>query len=62
MELINEVKVQLLIDSLKDQELYIHLEMMTGAGGLYSTVEDLYLWDNAFYSDVLLSEKSRNLL
>lgn len=31
MELINEVKVQQLIDRLKDQELYIHLEMTTGA-------------------------------
>lgn len=31
MELINEVKVQQLIDSLKDQELYIHLEMVTVA-------------------------------
>jgi len=31
MELINPIKVQQMIDRLKDQELYIHLEMTTGA-------------------------------
>jgi len=31
MELIDPVKVQRLIDDLKEQELYIHLEMTTGA-------------------------------
>ncbi|MDQ8739373.1 serine hydrolase [Paenibacillus sp. LHD-38] len=41
---------------------YLEMSIMTGAGGLYSTVEDLYLWDIAFYSDMLLSEKSRNLM
>jgi CubicO group peptidase (beta-lactamase class C family) len=32
------------------------------AGSLYSTVEDLYLWDQALYSDKLITEKSRELL
>jgi CubicO group peptidase (beta-lactamase class C family) len=32
------------------------------AGALYSTAEDLYLWDQALYSDQLISSKSRDLL
>lgn len=32
------------------------------AGSLYSTAEDLYMWDQALYSDKLISSKSRNLL
>lgn len=31
MELINQIEVQQMIDKLKDQDLYIHLEMTTGA-------------------------------
>ena len=31
MELINQTEVQQMIDKLKDQDLYIHLEMTTGA-------------------------------
>lgn len=31
MELINQAEVQQMIDKLKDQDLYIHLEMTTGA-------------------------------
>ena len=31
-------------------------------GGILSTVEDLYLWDQALYTDKLLSEKYRDLL
>jgi hypothetical protein len=31
MQLINQSKVQQMIDILKDQDLYIHLEMTTGA-------------------------------
>ncbi|GAF09897.1 hypothetical protein JCM16418_4058 [Paenibacillus pini JCM 16418] len=37
MELINPASVQLLIDSLKNEDLYIHLEMTTGA---YASHED----------------------
>jgi len=33
-----------------------------GAGSLYSTVEDLYLWDQALYTDVLLSKKYRDIM
>ncbi|MCM3625770.1 beta-lactamase family protein [Paenibacillus glycanilyticus] len=38
---------------------FIDMSIMTGAGGLYSTVEDLFLWDKAFYSGAILSESSR---
>lgn len=31
-----------------------------GAGGIYSTVEDLYKWDRSFYDNTLLSESSIN--
>lgn len=32
------------------------------AGAMYSTVEDLFLWDQALYTDKLLSEKYRNIM
>jgi CubicO group peptidase (beta-lactamase class C family) len=32
------------------------------AGGLYSTVEDLYLWDQALYGEQLLPARPRDLL
>jgi CubicO group peptidase (beta-lactamase class C family) len=32
----------------------------TGAGALYSTVEDLYRWDRALYDDQILTAASRN--
>ncbi len=33
-----------------------------GAGGMYSTVDDLYRWDQALYTDKVLSSKSRELM
>ena len=33
-----------------------------GAGGLYSTVEDLYMWDQALQTDKLLSNEYLNML
>lgn len=32
------------------------------AGNIYSTVEDLILWDRALYSDLLISKESRKLM
>ncbi len=32
------------------------------AGAIYSTVEDLFLWDKSFYSDVLLSAENKKLM
>jgi|SRR5580700_4117231 CubicO group peptidase (beta-lactamase class C family) len=37
---------------------YIDMSFPAGAGALYSTVVDLYRWDQALYSDKLLSKKS----
>jgi CubicO group peptidase (beta-lactamase class C family) len=37
---------------------YIDMTIPHAAGALYSTVEDLYLWDQALYTDKLLSKKS----
>lgn len=41
---------------------YLDMSLPYSAGALYSTVEDLYLWDQALYSDKLLPEKMRDLL
>ncbi len=39
-----------------------HESVAVGAGDLYSTVEDLFLWDQALYSDALLTDKYREML
>ena len=31
-------------------------------GGLYSTVEDLYLWDRALYTEALVSQNSLDMI
>ncbi|HEY1193274.1 serine hydrolase [Flavobacterium sp.] len=41
---------------------YVDMSIPYAAGSLYSTVEDLYLWDQALYTNKLLSEKSMELL
>lgn len=37
---------------------YLDMSIPYAAGSLYSTVEDLYLWDQALYTNKLLNEKS----
>lgn len=37
---------------------YIDMSIPSGAGALYSTVEDLQLWDRAFYSEKLVKQAS----
>jgi CubicO group peptidase (beta-lactamase class C family) len=37
---------------------YIDMSIPFAAGGLYSTIEDLYLWDQALYSGQVVSEES----
>ncbi|HEX8846026.1 MAG TPA: serine hydrolase [Pyrinomonadaceae bacterium] len=37
---------------------YINMTVPYAAGALYSTVEDLYLWDRALYTEKLVSKKS----
>lgn len=41
---------------------YIDMSLAYAAGGMYSTVEDMFLWDQALYSDLLLPAKYRDLL
>jgi CubicO group peptidase (beta-lactamase class C family) len=37
---------------------YIDMSIPTGGGSLYSTVEDLFLWDQALYSEKLIKKSS----
>ena len=41
---------------------YLDMNLPYAAGSMYSTVEDLLLWDQALYTDKILSEKSRSLM
>jgi CubicO group peptidase (beta-lactamase class C family) len=41
---------------------YLDMSISFSAGGLYSTVEDLYRWDRALYTEKLISKKSLNLM
>ncbi len=38
---------------------YLNMSLPYAAGSLYSTVEDLYKWDQALYTDKLLSKKMK---
>ncbi len=40
---------------------YLDMSLPYAAGSLYSTVEDLYLWDQALYSEKLLSPQLKEL-
>ena len=41
---------------------YLDMTIPYAAGSLYSTVEDLYLWDQALYGDKVLSAASKELM
>jgi CubicO group peptidase (beta-lactamase class C family) len=41
---------------------YLDMSIPYAAGSLYSTVDDLYLWDQALYTDKLLPAKSKELM
>jgi len=41
---------------------YIDMSNVSAAGAIYSTVEDLYLWDQALYSEKLLPKKYMDLV
>lgn len=43
-------------------ERFFHMANILGAGDMYSTVEDLYLWDQALYTDKLLSEDYKEIM
>lgn len=42
--------------------LYLDMSIPYSAGSLYSTVEDLYLWDQALYTDKLLSAQLKEVM
>lgn len=41
---------------------YLDMSLPYAAGSMYSTVEDLYLWDQALYTDKLLSAASKEMM
>jgi CubicO group peptidase (beta-lactamase class C family) len=41
---------------------YLDMSIPYAAGSLYSTVEDLYLWDQILYTDKLLTQQSKDLM
>jgi CubicO group peptidase (beta-lactamase class C family) len=41
---------------------YLDMSLPYAAGSLYSTVEDLYKWDRALYTDKLLSESNKAIM
>jgi CubicO group peptidase (beta-lactamase class C family) len=41
---------------------YIEMSVPHAAGGLYSTVEDLYIWDRALYTEALVGQSSLNMM
>ncbi len=41
---------------------YLDMSLPYAAGSLYSTAEDLFIWDQALYADKLLSAKTKELL
>jgi len=43
-------------------EPYFYMRNVLGAGDMYSTVEDLYLWDQVLYTEKLLSEKYKEIM
>ncbi|UCE07743.1 MAG: serine hydrolase [bacterium] len=41
---------------------YLDMSLPYSAGAMYSTVEDLYLWDQALYTERLLSQKYKEIM
>jgi CubicO group peptidase (beta-lactamase class C family) len=41
---------------------YLDMSIPYAAGSMYSTVEDLYLWDQALYTDKLISPQTKELM
>ena len=45
-----------------DNAAYTDMSLPYAAGAMYSTVEDLYLWDRALYTEKLLSKKYKDIM
>ncbi len=41
---------------------YLDMSLPFSAGSMYSTVEDLYLWSQALYTEALLSDRYKNIM
>lgn len=41
---------------------YLDMSIPYAAGSLYATIEDLYLWDQALYTDQILNKESKDLM
>ena len=50
------------IDSHWEKPEYIDMTLPYAAGGLYSTVEDLYRWDQGLYTEQLMPQKSLDVM
>jgi CubicO group peptidase (beta-lactamase class C family) len=50
------------VNSHWEKPAYIDMTLPYAAGGLYSTVEDLYLWDQALYTEQVVSQESLDLM
>lgn len=48
--------------SIPENAPYLDMSIPYAAGSLYSTVEDLFLWDQALYTEKLLPKKYRDML
>ena len=49
-------------DTSYNNSAYLDMSIPYAAGSMYSTVEDLYLWDQALYTEKLLSAASKDLM
>ena len=50
------------VDSNWEKPAYIDMTLPYAAGGLYSTVENLYRWDQALYTEQLVPQESLDLM
>ncbi|MGL5793543.1 MAG: serine hydrolase, partial [Waterburya sp.] len=41
---------------------FIDMSLPSGAGGLYSTVEDLHIWERSLYTDTILNQASLDVM
>jgi len=41
---------------------FVDMSWPSGAGGMYSTIEDLYKWEQGLYTDTVLSASSREMM
>lgn len=57
-EIIKNAAVGYNLDEKPKEARYIDMSVPSGAGAIYSTVEDLYLWDRALYTEKLVKKST----